>query len=147
IDAATIVDQGTIGDARHPDVVIGDDLNGPFANGGTARVIIVYENTSTQDIEFDYLDVYDCMGFGSPSSLGLGGPTVVSSGDSAFYPHIDAFFADPAGPKYFSGLTPPDYIELGEFVITWTEKVSTVDKIFVEDGVFNSGGAPVLNGN
>lgn len=152
VDAATVVDSGSISNARHPDVVIGDDVNGPNGTPGNARIIIVYEDLgSGNDIVFDYLDVANCMGHpGSPTSSGLQGPILVSSGsDPAYYPHIDAFFADPGGTKYFNITPQPDYIELGEFVITWTENVSAVDKIFVENGVFNAPipGTPVLAGN
>src|SRR5690606_22364467 len=69
----------------------------------------------------------------------------------AFYPHIDAFFSDPNGTKYFTGSPPPDYVALGEFVITWTEDNGGTDEIYVEDGHFEdpAGGTngPILNGN
>lgn len=151
---STTLPARVISNARHPDVVFLDcDEYSGAASPGLGIIAIVYENTILNEIHFDFWDVASCMGYGTP-----GGPSPahgaikISGANPAKYPHIDALPGDPDPllKPYYTGTPTSDYTPLNHFVITWTETVSSVDKIFVDAGhmyYLSSFPTPTIDGN
>lgn len=135
-------------DCRHPDVAIGD---GPNPQQGSVYVGIVYENTSTSEVEYTEYEVNNLFGYGG----GLAPPASASSiGGTSFNadpthpaqnPHIDALPKWQSSAYYSAGGLNTSYQPLRNFALTWTEDDgSSNDEIWLMKGIFFTSG-PVNN--
>lgn len=120
--------------ARNPDVVFGETNAGV---AGDVTVNIVYETTSNtveySEYQFTGLCVGTPMLTGSSTGNQFYGN---SSSNPARNPRIDAL---PADIGWYTGAgVNTAYRPLRDYVVTWTEEVSSVDKIYINFEQFNT---------